>query len=142
MFSRRTRAGHTGHRRALKRRNLRIEALEDRKLLSTISWVNRGNPDLDADRFGALFHEQAEEMRSIVDDAIDSWEATITSFGYRDRTDDTFQLTLRAADLTYANGQALGVTHSIDVDADSTPIRATIELDDDGEGGGWVPKLE
>ena len=64
------------------------EALEQRVLLATIDWINRGPAD-DLDLFGV----NENVARSIVDRAIADWERVIVDFNYGDAA-NTFDLTV------------------------------------------------
>ncbi len=79
--------GHSARRNKVRsphRRTLSFEALESRRMLSTISWTNRGSgaPGDDPDGFIALFGSSAGLARQIVDRAIDDWEAVIQNFNF------------------------------------------------------------
>ena len=65
-----------------------LDALEPRRLLSTINWVNRG---MASDRFGEVFGGQANVARGVIDAAIDRWERVITDFN---NGTNTFDLTI------------------------------------------------
>lgn len=56
---------------------LLLERLEDRNLLSTIVWVNRGDG---MDQFDSTFGANDDLARSVVDAALDAWERLITDF--------------------------------------------------------------
>src|SRR5262245_56880096 len=72
---------------------LGLEPLEDRTLLSTILWTNRGTAANDSDGFAGVFGANAELARRVVDGAIHSWEGVIENFNYADGT-NTFRLTV------------------------------------------------
>lgn len=112
-----------------------VEPLEIRRLLATISWVNKGTGAGvgDLDDFNAIYGTNANLARSIVQRAIDDWEAVIANFnGSGGR--NTFNLTLSA---TAFSGGLRGSTGSISYDALNKPQSATIQLDDNGGGSGW-----
>jgi hypothetical protein len=54
-----------------------LEQLEDRALLSTINWVNRG---MASDNFDSTFGANAAAARAVVDAALDDWEQVIPDF--------------------------------------------------------------
>ena len=56
---------------------LAMEPLEDRRVLSTLVWSNRGNDD-----FADVFGGQAEMARTVVDAAMDIWERIIVDFNH------------------------------------------------------------
>lgn len=72
------------------KRRLRLEPLEDRRLLASINWVNVG-----ADDFGAVFGAQAAAARNVVQAAIDDWESVIANFNNANA--NTYNLYLRMA---------------------------------------------
>lgn len=59
------------------RRKLFVEPLEDRLLLSTINWVNRG---MASDNFASTFGANAPAARAVVDAALGAWQRVITDF--------------------------------------------------------------
>jgi hypothetical protein len=56
---------------------LGCEPLEERRLLSTINWVNRGDA---GDSFDTVFGANDDLARAVVDAALDDWEQVITDF--------------------------------------------------------------
>jgi len=129
--------GHGERRRTRRERRRKgplIEQLEQRVLLSTIIWTNRGvNGGPDTDNFAATYGANAEVARAIVDRAIDDWETVIENFNYAGGG-NTFTLNISATDL---GGGSRGATSGIGVDPDGKPTSANIQLDDDGGGAGW-----
>jgi hypothetical protein len=114
--------------------------LEERRLLAVIIWQNRGSEGSDTDNFAALYGSNAPLARSIVDRAIDDWEAVIADFHYLEfgglfepLGPNTYSVSVDAAAL--AGG--LGTTTITDIDVQGKPFFAAIELDDDGGGLGW-----
>ncbi len=110
-----------------------FEALETRRLLANITWVNEGN-----DNFG-IYGANAQVARGIVQKAISDWERVILDFNYDDTGPDlsnTFNLTVNAADL---GGQARGGENNTGRDdaTDRKPTSSTVTLDDNGGGAGW-----
>jgi hypothetical protein len=90
-------------------RSLALERLEDRQLLSTIIWTNRGdtidlngNGALDSgevgDGFNLAYGNDAARAREIVDRAIRDWEAVIADFNYSDGS-NTFRVEIVAAEM-------------------------------------------
>lgn len=65
------------NRRRSDKRKLILEQLEDRALLSTINWVNRGDG---TDSFDTVFGPNDDLARAVVDAALDDWEQVITDF--------------------------------------------------------------
>jgi Ca2+-binding RTX toxin-like protein len=133
--ARRNRRLATAARTALRmsRRHLEqvlcCEPLEERKLLSTITWTNR----VTGDNFGTYFGTNANQARAIVDRAISDWEAIIINFNYSGGG-NTFSLNLSAGLLSTGTR---GGTNVDSVDASGKPTAATIVLDNDGGGSGW-----
>lgn len=60
---------------------LQFESLEDRRVLSSIVWVNRGDV---SDNFDALFGAgaPANAARAVADAAIDAWERVVLDFNH------------------------------------------------------------
>lgn len=116
-----------------------LETLEDRQLLSTIVWTNRGSANSDTDGFNANLGANAALARTLVDAAIDDWEAVIQNFNYANVGTpgnapfaNQFTLTLSAAQI---NGR--GVTFNPGIDSQGKPFSATIQLDNNAAGAGW-----
>lgn len=110
-----------------------VDVLEDRMVLSTIVWTNRGTPSSDTDGFTAAFGANATLARAIVDRAINDWEEVIIDFNYAGGG-NSYSLNISASDL---GPGSRGSTGGIGIDAQGKPTSATITLDDDGGGAGW-----
>src|SRR5947208_1899387 len=93
-----------------RRRPLALEPLEERTLLSTILWTNRGGPvaqggsGSDSDNFQAIYGASASAARAVVDQAINYWENVIVDFGNITTINgpvhlDAFLLDISATDL-------------------------------------------
>jgi hypothetical protein len=156
MRSSRISSGST--RSTSRRRNpyhARLEALEDRRLLSTIDWINYGTAGIPAD-FVRVFGHQAPLAVSIVKHAIADWERVIVNFNYTNvgqsgyaQLPNTLQLDIGFDGLSPGMTSSIGLADSVvDREAndalplgDSTtqgkPIFASINLDWNGGGPGW-----
>jgi RTX calcium-binding nonapeptide repeat (4 copies) len=74
---------------------LALERLENRLMLSTINWTNRGDTSGASDsRFDDVFGDLAEQARLVVDTAIDHWERTIVDFNYGAGQGNTYNVTI------------------------------------------------
>ncbi len=131
-----------GRRPRLSGERLAVERLEDRTLPSTILWANRGAPGADTDGFQAVYGANAAQARTVVDAAIDDWEAVIQNFNYRNvgtrgnaPAANTFTLQISAAAL--GSPGLRGVTSITGIDDDDKPFQSSIQLDDNGGGAGW-----
>jgi hypothetical protein len=113
------------HRSDRARRRTPIEPLERRVLLSTINWSNRGTTD----NF-AIYGNNANLARTIVDRAIDDWERVIVNFNYAGGG-NTYNLQVFAGAIT-----GRGVTQNV-TNNQGKPNGARITMDDNGAGGGW-----
>ena len=82
------RSSHRSRREAL--RQLRLEGLEERRVLASIVWVNQNN-----DHFEEVFGAQADVARGVVNGVIDAWEDVITNF--HNNNGNTYNLYLRMA---------------------------------------------
>lgn len=121
-----------------------VEALEDRVVPSTITWVNRGDAVDDSDRFGEVFGAQAETARRVADAAIDAWERVITDFNYGGSQPDNFDLTLSMREEGTGFGAGANVTdvHEGKPTAGFVNLGRGTDLDGDGLGdGGWFLDL-
>ena len=115
-----------------------LEPLESRRLLSTITWTNRG---LASDNFAATFGVNAGAARNVVDAVIDRYEETIASFNYTNATQLSLNIVMRPG--TGFGGQTNPA--NVGVDASGAPRSATVQLgrgndtdnDGNGDGNGW-----
>lgn len=132
-----------------------IEVLEDRTLLSSIDWINRGAPGSDTDNFASFYGANAQLARTLVDRAIDDWEAVIEDFNYQGPfggagqpvAPNTFQLTVTADSMGPGERGATGFFDGVsgagtnpaldDIDDQGRPFASQISLDDDGGNNGW-----
>ncbi len=110
---------------------LELEALENREMLSSIVWTNRGGVGNDSDLFGAAFGANAPAARLVVDAALDNWERVIPSFNTPAISGvpaDTLQVSFTMEELPAGtNGSA--VLQQIDT---GRPRRGSIKLDFNG----------
>src|SRR5688572_26023633 len=106
------------------------EPLEQRVLMSTINWTDKGSGPgvLDTDNFNAIYGANANLARNIVQRAIDDWERAIVDFNYAGGG-NTFTLSLSA---TVFGGNLRGQTSNLARNdaIEKKPISATIQLDD------------
>src|SRR5688572_25224945 len=111
-------------------RGYACEALEERRLLSTINWVNRGIDD----NFG-IFGASANQARLVVDRALLDWSEVIENFNHAGGG-NTFNMTIRAADL---GGTARGVGGPRSHDGERVPTSGELTIDDNAGNGaaGW-----
>ncbi len=72
------------------RRQMRMESLEERRVLASIVWVNQA-----IDHFEEVFGAQADVARGVVHAVIDSWENVIADFN--NNNGNTYNLYLRMA---------------------------------------------
>src|SRR5262249_46985210 len=122
-------------------RRLELEDLENRTLLSTIVWTNRGSLLSDTDNFNATYGGNAATARSIVDTAIGAWQNIINNFNYTNVGQqgyapqaNTYSVSISAGNLGAGNR---GVTNITSVDPAGRPFAASITLDSVGGGPGW-----
>src|SRR4051795_12255240 len=99
-----------------------IDGLEDRRLLSTIQWTDRGSAVSDTDHFNATYGANANAARAIVDATIQAWSNVIANFNYAGGG-NTYRLNVTAGDL---GGGGRGVTSNITHDASGKPTSASI----------------
>jgi hypothetical protein len=114
-----------------------LEVLEDRRVLSTITWTNRGSSATDSDGFGAVFGAQADTARAVVDAAVQSWQNVIQNFNYASGQNN-FDLTLETNPANRSNGASAGFNSAWD-DASGKGMQGDIKLGvgSDGHGAGY-----
>jgi hypothetical protein len=114
----------------------RIDVLEDRSLLSTILWTNRGNAFSDSDGFNGVFGANATAARAVVDAAIQAWQNVIVNFNFAGGG-NTFKLTVSVNPSEIGNG-ALAWS-GLENDGNGKPTAGKIQLDAgwDGHGAGY-----
>ncbi len=120
-------------------RRLRIEQLEDKRLLAIV-WAN----EFGANDFGATYGANEIFARETVNRAIDDWNSVLTSFNYAEDNDadpnnnlnDEFQLTVFAEILEPGVRGQVDPADSI-FNIDSSPTAGTVRLDDNAGGAGW-----
>ena len=114
----------------------RVENLENRLLLATITWANEGTTGSDSDGFQAVYGSNTTTARDIVNRAISDSEAVVENFNYAGGG-NTYSLTVQAADLNPTGPDTgRGSTGGINFDSVGTPVSATITLDDAGGSAG------
>jgi hypothetical protein len=115
---------------------LSIEDLEERNLMSTILWTNRGNGWSDTDGFNAVFGANADTARAVVDAAILDWESIIQSFNYLNGG-NTFSLTVSTDPVNRDTGAITWV--GLQTDGAGKPTAGKIQLGsgNDGHGAGY-----
>src|SRR5207244_3266140 len=110
---------HLSRRRARRpakfNRRLEVEVLEERALLSTIQWTNRGSAMNDSDRFNAVFGANADVARADVDAALRAWQNVITSFNYSSEVmlNDTYSVSVSMS-MTTGFGASASPTAQVD----------------------------
>jgi len=116
---------------------LRFEPLEERRLLSTINWTNRGTPLNDSDGFQSVFGTNADLARGVVDAAIDSWERVIVNFNYPGGA-NTYSLAVNMAATGTGNGASASFSHTNGgkPDVGSITIQRGGDTNGDGMGDG------
>ena len=96
-------------RRSLNACNLGFETLEDRRMLSTINWSNRGVIiGGDDDRFDDVFGPMQNQARAVVGAALAEWARVIDKFNYSDGT-NTFNVKIAMASVPAGSGDGRGV---------------------------------
>ena len=126
------------------------EALEHRRLLSTINWVNRGDG---TDNFDTTFGANDDLARAVVDAALDAWERLITDFQQAvpdflfcflgTSNPNTLDVTLSMNATGTGFGGGAGAPASYDCNDHPTERAITISRGNDttgdglGDGAGW-----
>src|SRR6266436_1325805 len=108
---------------ARSRSHLTLECLEDRMVLSTINWTNRGQA---GDNFAAVFGANANLARSVVDTAIREWSTVIQNFHQVNHGDNKhIDVTISMNTNNNSGGASTSVTST---DANGKPLTATISI--------------
>ena len=119
-----------------------LETLEDRTLLSTIVWTNRGSAVNDSDGFNGVFGGNAALARNVVDYSLLSWQSVITSFNYSDpKLNDTYRMTVNMQTSGVSLGASAGPTKNLG----GKPTEGSASIgrggdtnnDNIGDGAGW-----
>jgi hypothetical protein len=125
-------------RRGRRRYQAEFERLEDRTLLSTIKWVNRGSstPANDSDKFNQVFGANADTARAVVDAAIRSWQNVIVNFNQSGGGNE-LDLTISMDPSDKGNGGS--ATSGTSTDGHGRPTAGSIDVGSgsDGKGAGW-----
>lgn len=110
--------------------------MEDRTLLSTLLWSNRGSALSDTDGFNAVFGARAATARAVVDAALHAWQNIILNFNYADGG-NTFTFTISADPARIGNGAE--TWFGLQLDAMGRPRAARIQIGagSDGHGAGF-----
>ena len=124
--------------RKLRHDSYEAERLEARRLLSTITWTNRGilsgaNTDNVNQVFGVVV---AGQVRPIIDAALTSWSRVISNFNYPGGGNN-YNISIKFADAGTSNGANAG---SATLASDGKPLTGTMTIgrggDTDGDGLG------
>jgi hypothetical protein len=113
-----------------------VDRLEDRTVPSTINWINRGIgpialPQLDRDNFAAVFGNNADLARSVVDTAISEWSRVITNFNQKDNGDNNhIDVTISMSTAAGSSGGGTNVSFG----NDNKPRSASITMGRTGDG--------
>jgi hypothetical protein len=122
----RTRATRFAKRQNVIRCAASIEALETRRLLATINWVNEFSDNFSS--YGA----DENQARNIVRRAIADWEEVIVDFNYDDtgsNRNNTYDINISAADIG-GRGRAFSIGR--DDATDRKPASGNVEMDNNG----------
>lgn len=109
---------------------LGLERLEDRRLLSGITWVNSGSDD-----FSAFWGARAPDARRVVFAALRSWQDVIQSFNYSDASlKNNLNVIVEMGDKAGLGAEAKNISWR---DGKPTVGKITIQTGTDGHGAGW-----
>jgi Planctomycete extracellular len=130
---------HPLRRNSPNSRRLSFETLEDRRMLSTFVWTNRGQA---SDNFQSVFGANASAARAVVDAALTYWQRIITFFNYSDGS-NTYSLNISML----ASGTGFGANASTTALIGGKPSAANLTIargndtsvpaDGIGDGAGW-----
>jgi hypothetical protein len=113
-----------------------LEILEDRTLLSTFVWTNRGSALSDTDSFNAVFGVNADTARAVVDSGLLTWQNIIQNFNFADGS-NTFSLSISMDPPTHGNGAVAWTGAHMDGRGRPTGGRIVFDSGWDGHGGGY-----
>ena len=111
-------------------RRLGVESLESRRMLSTITWVNRGNSGNDSDGFNAVFGANADVARADADAAFATWARVVANFN---NGSNNINISLSVG------GTGIGGSGGVSTISDGRPTSGSINLagGTDGLGAGY-----
>lgn len=105
----------------------RLEALEDRTLLSTITWTNRGNALNDTDLFNETFGANATSARLVVDAVLQQWEDIIVDWNRPSLGNTiTIDISMNAAGTGFGGSAGTGIGTGLEA---GYPVSGGIFLD-------------
>lgn len=120
-------------------RPLTVEQVEQRTMLSTIVWTNRGDA---GDNFDALFGAgaPAQSARAAVDAAIDAWNRVVVNFNHAAGVTgpNGYDLELTISMNAPGANTGCGASTSTTIGADGKPIEGSQNFGNcGGDGSGW-----
>jgi hypothetical protein len=137
MMRQRHKGGQTGSMKGFTRVRPQLEPLEDRTVLSTILWANRGvTSGPNDDRFNEVFGSRAEQARNDVAAALRAWQDLISDFHYADGSNT---LTVNVSMDTSPGFGAAATFGGPWTDGEGKPTQGKIVVGtgDDLLGSGW-----